>query len=237
MIVNIKNVICLVGKRFDLVIKLLATLFIICLFSDYLYEAYNINIIEFNPILPLLNNTGYATESRVLLFIGLYLFYMEFSYILFLEFLLIAYMLEGLTHWLGEKGYIESSSKFSVCIISYSRFISNQSFDLVVLSMLGILCIGGCCYILAMFNHIGYIIAPELYVSAFERINPMSGILSFSGTLFNQVHYEWIQMTVKFCKYVIYGLFVSIGLYISFYIDIKKQRKTFSKRYIKNGSL
>ncbi len=101
--------------------------------------------------------------------------------------------------------------------------------------MLGILCIGGCYYILAMFNHIGYIIAPELYVSAFERINPMSGILSFSGALLNQVHYEWIQMTVKCCKYVVYGLCI-YWFYISFYIDIKKQRKTFSKRYIKNGS-
>ena len=87
-----------------------------------------------------------------------------------------------------------------------------------------------------MFNYIGYIIAPELYVSAFERINPMSGILSFSGALLNQVHYEWIQMTVKFCKYVVYGLCI-YWFYISFYIDIKKQRKTFSKRYIKNGSL
>ena len=66
-----------------------------------------------------------------------------------------------------------------------------------------------------MFNYIGYIIAPELYVSAFERINPMSGILSFSGALLNQVHYEWIQMTVKFCKYVVYGLCI-YWFYISF---------------------
>ena len=233
MIANIKNVICLVGKRFDLVIKLLATLFIICLFSDYLYEAYNINIIEFNPILPQIIQV--ILQKVEFAFYWLIPFIWNFP-IYFFGILLIAYMLEGLTHWLGEKGYIESSSKFSVCIISYSRFISNQSFDLVVLSMLGILCIGGCYYILAMFNHIGYIIAPELYVSAFERINPMSGILSFSGTLLNQVHYEWIQMTVKCCKYVVYGLCI-YWFYISFYIDIKKRRKTFSKRYIKNGSL
>jgi len=36
--------------------------------------------------------------------------------------------------------------------------------------------------------------------------------------------------------YVVYGLCI-YWFYISFYIDIKKQRKTFSKRYIKNGSL
>lgn len=141
MIANIKNVICLVGKRFDLVIKLLATLFIICLFSDYLYEAYNINIIEFNPILPQIIQV--ILQKVEFAFYWLIPFIWNFP-IYFFGILLIAYMLEGLTHWLGEKGYIESSSKFSVCIISYSRFISNQSFDLVVLSMLGILCIGGC---------------------------------------------------------------------------------------------
>lgn len=225
MIANIKNIICLVGKRFDLVIKLLATLFIICLFSDYLYEAYNINIIEFNPILPQIIQV--ILQKIEFAFYWLIPFTWSFP-ICFFGILLIAYMLEALTHWLGKKGYIDSCSKLSICIISYSRFISNQSFDLVVLSMLVILCIGGCYYILAMFNHIGYIIAPEMYVSAFERINPMSGILSFSEGLLKQAHYEWIQMTVKFCKYVIYGLYI-YWFYISFYIDIKRQRKTFRK--------
>lgn len=228
MIENIKNLIGLVGKRFDLVIKLLATLFIICLFSDYLYEAYNINIIEFNPVLPqIIQIILQKVEFAFYWFIP---FIWSFP-ICFFGILLIAYMLEGLTDWLGEKGYIDSCSKLSACIISYCRFISNQSFDLALLSMLGIVCIGGCYYILAMFNHIGYIISPEMYVSALERINPMSSILPISEGLLNQAHYEWIQMTVEFCKYVIYGLFI-YWFYISFYIDIKKQRKTFSKRYI-----
>ena len=83
MIANIKNVICLVGKRFDLVIKLLATLFIICLFSDYLYEAYNINIIEFNPILPQIIQV--ILQKVEFAFYWLYLLYGIFPYT-FLEF-------------------------------------------------------------------------------------------------------------------------------------------------------
>ncbi len=227
MIANIKDLICLVGKRFDLVIKVFVTLFIFCLFSDYLYESYNINIIDFNSILP-------QTIQVILQKIEFCFYWLiPFTWCLpicFFGILLLAYTLEVLTQWVDKKGYLGLYSKSLGNIISYCRFISNQSFDLSVLSILGGLCIGGCYYIFAMFNHLGYLINPEMYVSAFENLNPMRDIFSISGGLLDQPHYRWIHVTVEFCKYVIYGLCI-YWFYIGFYLSIKRQREILRNKY------
>lgn len=49
---SIMALINLVRKRFDLFTKIFVLLFLLCLFADYLYTYYGVNILDFESILP-----------------------------------------------------------------------------------------------------------------------------------------------------------------------------------------
>lgn len=115
---------------------------------------------------------------------------------------------------------------------SYCQFISNQSFDLLQLSIVYIPFIGGVYYILAMFNHIGVLISPDWYTSSFEIINPIKHFISLSCLLPNMTHKEWIELVFVFSRSFIYGYCI-YWFYISLYISIKKERELLRKRSIR----
>lgn len=52
MVNNIKTIVDLVVKRIDLVTKFISSLFIMTLFTNYLYDYYYVNILDLLPLLP-----------------------------------------------------------------------------------------------------------------------------------------------------------------------------------------
>ena len=52
MVNNIKILVSLAVKRIDLVTKFISILFIMTLFTNYLHDCYNVNILDLRPLLP-----------------------------------------------------------------------------------------------------------------------------------------------------------------------------------------
>lgn len=220
-------------KRLDLFLKLLVSFFMLCFFADYLYSYYEVNILDFEPILPQIVIVLLKKVEFILYW--LIPFLCSIPVILFFI-LFIAYILEVIIDKFEKKGYLmklfEEFYEFFSTIKSWCQFISYQSYDLLRLSIIYIAFIGVIYYILAMFNHIGNLISPEWYISSFEIINPLKHLISFSSLLPNMAHREWIQFTFVLSKGFVCGYCV-YWFYISLYLSIKKERELFRERKIK----
>lgn len=217
-------------KRLDLFLKLLVSFFMLCFFADYLYSYYEVNILDFEPILPQI--VIVLLKKVELILYWLIPFLCSIPAILFFI-LFIAYILEVIIDKLEKKGYLmklfEEFYEFFSTIKSWCQFISYQSYDLLRLSIIYIAFIGGIYYILAMFNHIGNLISPEWYISSFEIINPLKHLISFSSLFPNMAHREWIQFTIVLSKGFVCGYCV-YWFYISLYLSIKRERELFRER-------
>lgn len=88
---SIMALINLVRKRFDLFTKIFVLLFLLCLFADYLYAYYGVNILDFESILPQIVKVLLKKVEFILYW--LIPFVCSIPGILFLI-LLIAYILE-----------------------------------------------------------------------------------------------------------------------------------------------
>lgn len=227
---SIISLINLVRKRFDLFTKVFVLFFLLCLFADYLYAYYGVNILDFESILPQI--------VKVLLKKVEFILYWLIPFVcsipgILLLILLIAYILEVIVKQLDKKEYFMKLSKDFYKslspIQSCCQFISNQSFDLLQLSIVYIPFIGGVYYILAMFNHIGLLISPDWYTSSFEIINPIKHLISLSRLLPNMTHKEWVELIFVFSRSFVYGYCI-YWFYISLYISIKKERELFRKQ-------
>ena len=141
---SIMALINLVRKRFDLFTKIFVLLFLLCLFADYLYTYYGVNILDFESILPQIVKVLLKKVEFILYW--LIPFVCSIPGILFLI-LLIAYILEVIIKQLDKKEYFmklsEDFYKSLSHMESYCQFISNQSFDLLQLSIVYIPFIGG----------------------------------------------------------------------------------------------
>lgn len=217
-------------KRLDLFLKLLVSIFMLCFFADYLYSYYEVNILDFEPILPQIVIVLLKKVEFILYW--LIPFLCSIPAILFFI-LFIAYILEVIIDKFEKKGYFmklfEEFYEFFSTIKSWCQFISYQSYDLLRLSIIYIAFIGVIYYILAMFNHIGNLISPEWYISSFEIINPLKHLISFSSLLPNIAHREWIQFTFVLSKGFVCGYCV-YWFYISLYLSIKRERELFRER-------
>lgn len=133
---SIMALINLVRKRFDLFTKIFVLLFLLCLFADYLYTYYGVNILDFESILPQIVKVLLKKVEFILYW--LIPFVCSIPGILFLI-LLIAYILEVIIKQLDKKEYFmklsEDFYKSLSHMESYCQFISNQSFDLLQLSV------------------------------------------------------------------------------------------------------
>lgn len=227
---NVMVLINLVRKRLDLFIKLLVSFFVICFFADYLYSYYGVNILDFEPILPQIVKVLLIKAEFILYW--LIPFVCSIPAILF-SILFIFFILEVIIEKFVKTGCFRKLSKagyeFLSTIKSWCQFISNQSYDLLRLSIIYIAFIGVIYYILAMFNHIGDLVSPEWYISSFEIINPLKHLISFSSLFPNIAHREWIQFTFVLSKGFVCGYCV-YWFYISLYLSIKRERELFRKR-------
>lgn len=217
-------------KRLDLFLKLLVSFFMLCFFADYLYSYYEVNILDFEPILPQIVIVLLKKVEFILYW--LIPFLCSIPAILFFI-LFIAYILEVIIDKFEKKGSLmklfEEFYEFFSTIKSWCQFISYQSYDLLRLSIIYIAFIGVIYYILAMFNHIGNLISPEWYISSFEIINPLKHLISFSSLLPNMAHREWIQFTIVLSKGFVCGYYV-YWFYISLYLSIKRERELFREK-------
>ena len=227
---NVMALINLVRKRLDLFIKLLVSFFMLCFFADYLYSYYEVNILDFDPILPQIVKVLLKKVEFILYCFIPFLF--SIPAILFFI-LFIAFILEVIIEKFEKKGYFrklfEEFYEFFSTIKSGCQFISYQSYDLLRLSIIYIAFIGVIYYILAMFNHIGNLISPEWHISSFEIINPLKHLISFSSLLPNMEHKEWIQFTFVLSKGFVFGYCV-YWFYISLYLSIKRERELYRVR-------
>lgn len=151
-------------KRLDLFLKLLVSIFMLCFFADYLYSYYEVNILDFEPILPQIVIVLLKKVEFILYW--LIPFLCSIPAILFFI-LFIAYILEVIIDKFEKKGYFmklfEEFYEFFSTIKSWCQFISYQSYDLLRLSIIYIAFIGVIYYILAMFNHIGVNVNIRMY--------------------------------------------------------------------------
>lgn len=227
---NVMALINLVRKRLDLFIKLLVSFFMLCFFADYLYSYYEVNILDLEPILPQIVKVLLKKIEFILYWFIPFL--CSIPAILFLI-LLIAFILEAIIEKFEKKGYFRKLSEefyeFFSTIKLWCQIISNQSYNLLRLSIIYIVVIGSIYYILAMFNHIGDLVSPEWYISSFEIINPLKHLISFSSLLPNIAHREWIQFTFVLSKGFVCGYCV-YWFYISLYFSIKRERELFRMR-------
>lgn len=227
---NIMALINLVRKRLDLFIKILVLIFMLCFFADYLYSYYEVNILDFESILPQIVKVLLQKVEFILYWLIPFVY--SIPAMLFLI-LFIAFVLEFIIEQFEKKGCFRKLSEafyelFST-MKSWCQFISNQSYDLLRLSIIYISFIGTIYYILAMFNHIGNLVSPEWYSSSFEIINPLKQLISISALLPNMAHREWIQFTFVLSKGFVWGYCI-YWFYISLYLSIKRERELFRKR-------
>lgn len=227
---NVMALVNLVRKRLDLFIKLMVSLFMLCFFADYLYSYYEVNILDFESILPQIVKVLLQKVEFILYW--LIPFICNIPLILFLI-LFIAFILEVIIEQFEKKGYFRKLSEefyeFFSIMKSWCQFISNQSYDLLRLSIIYIAFIGTIYYILAMFNHIGNLVSPEWYTSSFEIINPLKQLIFISVLLLNMEHREWIRFTFVLSKGFVWGYCI-YWFYISLYLSIKRERELFRKR-------
>ena len=97
---SIMDLINLVRKRFDLFTKAFVLLFLLCLFADYLYDYYGVNILDFESLLPQI--------VKVLLKKVEFILYWLIPFVcsipgILLLILLIAYILEVIVNQLDKK--------------------------------------------------------------------------------------------------------------------------------------
>ena len=122
---SIMALINLVRKRFDLFTKIFVLLFLLCLFADYLYTYYGVNILDFESILPQIVKVLLKKVEFILYW--LIPFVCSIPGILFLI-LLIAYILEVIIKQLDKKEYFmklsEDFYKSLSHMESYCQFIS-----------------------------------------------------------------------------------------------------------------
>lgn len=227
---NIMALINLVRKRLDLFIKILVLIFMLCFFADYLYSYYEVNILDFESILPQIVKVLLQKVEFILYWLIPFVY--SIPAMLFLI-LFIAFVLEFIIEQFEKKGCFRKLSEafyelFST-MKSWCQFISNQSYDLLRLSIIYISFIGTIYYILAMFNHIGNLVSPVWYSSSFEIINPLKQLISISALLPNMAHREWIQFTFVLSKGFVWGYCI-YWFYISLYLSIKRERELFRKR-------
>ena len=99
---NVMALINLVRKRLDLFIKLLVSFFMLCFFADYLYSYYEVNILDFDPILPQIVKVLLKKVEFILYWFIPFLF--SIPAILFFI-LFIAFILEVIIEKFEKKGY------------------------------------------------------------------------------------------------------------------------------------
>lgn len=213
MIEKVKVLIYLIRKRTDLFTKCLSALFIFSLFSNYLYDTYNVNIVDTQFILS--QKIQIILQKIELIFYWL----IPFVYFIPLGFLFLC----AISLVMGKLlEYFEGKYDISFLDMpNWCNFLYIQSLYLFFIGGLVSFYIGGLYYILATFNHIGQLISTEVYMSSLNSLNPIKDVISFSSHLVNMTHKGWIEISLKINSFIAFGLCI-FWCYISSYLTRKK---------------
>lgn len=198
---NIKIIVDLMVKRIDLVTKFISILFVIAIFTNYLYEYYYVNILDLQPLLP---EVIQLLLQKFEFFLYWILPFLYGILGIFFCFWIISGIVECVTYYLQKKYSINLGR-----VNTFSNFLFLQSLGLIIIVIIfGIFYMGSIYYILATVNHVGELISTDAYNSALDMINPINGLLGFNIPFIDttNTHKEWIELSVEINKYIVIGL-------------------------------
>ncbi|MBF1752567.1 MAG: hypothetical protein HXP16_05510, partial [Veillonella sp.] len=163
MVNNIKTIVDLVVKRIDLVTKFISSLFIMTLFTNYLYDYYYVNILDLLPLLP---EVIQLLLQKFEFFLYWILPFLYGILGIFFYFWIVSGIVERVTYHL-QKTYSVNLGRLN----TFSNFLFHQSLGLIILvTIFGIFYMGSIYYILTTVNHVGTLISTDVYNSALDLI-------------------------------------------------------------------
>lgn len=201
MVNNIKTIVDLVVKRIDLVTKFISSLFIMTLFTNYLYDYYYVNILDLLPLLP---EVIQLLLQKFEFFLYWILPFLYGILGIFFYFQIVSGIVERVTYHL-QKTYSVNLGRLN----TFSNFLFHQSLGLIIIvTIFGIFYMGSIYYILTTVNHVGTLISTDVYNSALDLINPIKRLLGFNILFIDatNTHKEWIELSVEINKYIVTGL-------------------------------
>lgn len=201
MVNNIKIIVDLIVKRIDLVTKFISILFVIALFTNYLYEYYYVNILDLQPLLPELIQLLLQKFEFFLYWILPFLYGILG---IFFCFWIVSGIVERVTYHLQKTYSVNLGG-----VNTISNFLFLQSYGLItIVTIFGIFYMGSIYYILATVNHVGTLISTDIYNPVLDMINPIKSLLGFNILFINatNTHKEWIELSVEINKYIVIGL-------------------------------
>ena len=156
MVNNIKIIVDLMVKRIDLVTKFISILFVMALFTNYLYEYYYVNILDLQPLLP---EVIQLLLQKFEFFLYWILPFLYGILGIFFCFWIVSGIVERVTYHLQKTYSVNLGG-----VNTISNFLFLQSYGLItIVTILGIFYMGSIYYILATVNHVGVNVNIRMY--------------------------------------------------------------------------